>query len=113
MSQVEDKILSLLGEVNEIQVETLIDLVNRQLINRLKVYKKDISEIPAELEYIVVETVIARFNYLGSEGMKAESVEGHTMTFDENYLNRFDDDIELWAEANGYIDNGKGKVVFL
>lgn len=114
MRQVNEKVKKLLGEeVNNNQVDALIDLVNTQLLNKLKYYKKDIEIIPAELDYIVVETVVARFNYLGSEGMKSEAVEGHSMTFDENYLNRFDDDIELWAETNGYIDNGKGKVMFL
>ena len=114
MDPVNEKIKRILGEeIDNNQVEALIDLVKPQLLNKLKYYKKDISEIPAGLQYIVVETVIARFNYLGSEGMKAEAVEGHSMTFDENYLNRFDDDIELWAEVNGYVENGKGKVVFL
>ncbi len=71
------------------------------------------KEVPPCLEYIVVESVISRYNYLGSEGMSSESVEGHSMTFEGSYLDKFDEDIRQWAEINGFIDNGKGKVMFL
>ena len=111
---IEDKIFSLLGDdIEEEQVETLITLVTSQLRNKLTMYKPDIVEIPVELEYIIVESVVARYNYLGSEGMDSETVEGHTMNFREYYINRFDEDIEVWARTQGLIDNGRGKVLFL
>ncbi|WP_100066054.1 phage head-tail connector protein [Miniphocaeibacter massiliensis] len=113
MNQIGERIKVLLGDVDENQVNVLVELVESQLVNKLKVYNEEIKAIPLCLEYIVVETVIARFNYLGSEGMSSESVEGHSMSFYENYLNRFDDDIKLWAEVEGLTDNGKGKVMFL
>ncbi|MDL2310478.1 phage head-tail connector protein [Peptostreptococcaceae bacterium OttesenSCG-928-C18] len=113
MNQIGERIKVLLGVVDENQVTVLVELVQNQLVNKLKVYDAKIREIPPCLEYIIVETVIARFNYLGSEGMSSESVEGHSMSFHENYLNRFDDDIRLWAETEELIDSSNGKVMFL
>ena len=61
---------------NNPQVEAIYNNIAERLLHRIKD-----TEIPAELEYIVDEATIRRFNRIGSEGMKSESVEGHSVTY--------------------------------
>lgn len=61
------------------QVEAIYNNIAERLLHRLET-----TEVPIELEYIVDEATIRRFNRIGSEGMKSESVEGHSVTFDDN-----------------------------
>ena len=58
------------------QVEAIYNNIAERLLHRIKD-----TEIPVELEYIVDEATIRRFNRIGSEGMKSESVEGHSVTY--------------------------------
>ena len=113
MNQVNNKVMGLLGDVDINQIDTIINLVQSQLLNKLRKYDKTITQVPEELDYIIIELTIARFNYIGNEGMKAENVEGRSMTFFDNYIHNFNDDIKLWAIANNYLDDNKGKVLFL
>ena len=39
------------------------------------------AEIPVQLEFVIVELAVRRFNRIGSEGMKSEGTEGHNITF--------------------------------
>jgi len=39
------------------------------------------KEVPIHLEFIIEEIVIRRYNRIGSESMRSESVEGHSITF--------------------------------
>jgi predicted amidohydrolase YtcJ len=41
------------------------------------------AEIPASLNFIITEVAAKRYNRLGSEGMQSESVEGHSVTFQD------------------------------
>lgn len=59
----------------------LINNITRQLEMRLG---NPDGGIPMELEYIVSELTVARFNRLGSEGMVSESVEGHSIAFNQD-----------------------------
>ena len=61
------------------QVEAIYSKIAERLLHRIKE-----TEIPLELEYIVEEATIRRFNRIGSEGMSSESVEGHTVSFGDD-----------------------------
>lgn len=63
---------------NEV-VKAIYERIEGRLLNRLKQ-----PRVPGELEYIVEEATIKRFNRIGSEGMSSESVEGHSVTFEDN-----------------------------
>lgn len=69
-----DYVKSLTGD--NPQVEAIYSKIAERLLNRIKA-----TEIPLELEYIVEEATIRRFNRIGSEGMKSKSVEGHSVTY--------------------------------
>lgn len=67
--------------VDNEQVEKIYAVISQRLIGKLS--KIEVTEVPIELEWIVDEATIRRFNRIGSEGMKSESVEGHSVTFDD------------------------------
>ena len=77
------------------QVEAIYSKIAERLLHRIKE-----TEIPLELEYIVEEATIRRFNRIGSEGMKSESVEGHSVTYlDEDELAPYESAIVAYLEA--------------
>ncbi len=80
---------------NNPQVEAIYNNIAERLLHRIKD-----TEIPAELEYIVDEATIRRFNRIGSEGMKSESVEGHSVTYiDGDELAPYESAIVAYLDA--------------
>lgn len=63
--------------------------------------------IPDDLSWVIDEVVIKRFNRIGSEGMRAESVEGHSVQFEADdfadYIGIVED---YYAEE---LDTGKSR----
>ena len=91
------------------QVEVIYNNIAERLLHRIKD-----TEIPAELEYIVDEATIRRFNRIGSEGMKSESVEGHSVTYiDGDELAPYESAIVAYLEAQLPDERKKGVVYFL
>ena len=77
------------------QVEAIYNAIAERLLIRL-----DETEIPLSLEYVVDEATIRRFNRIGSEGMKSESVEGHSVTYiDGDELAPYESAIDAYLEA--------------
>lgn len=105
-----DNVKTVLGITDTLQ-DAVIDILIRNVEARLTVWFKQHTaetKIPTELRFIVEEMVIDRFNRLGSEGMKSEAVEGHSVTFKE-------DDFAPYAEIlRSYIpvETNAGKVRF-
>ncbi|NJP37920.1 phage head-tail connector protein [Alkalicoccus luteus] len=67
--QIEDDLQDdLIGEILHIVKSHLLTLMEKE-------------SLPKKYEYIVVEIAVRRFNRLGSEGMKQDNVEGHSITF--------------------------------
>lgn len=104
------KIKTLLNIQDDAQ-DAVLDILIDNVTSHLKALLG--KEIPAGLEFIIVEIVIRRFNRIGSEGMKSESVEGHNITF-----------YDLKDEFVPYLDiinsnkdddtsSGRGKVMFI
>ena len=60
-----DDVTALLGFSDEKYNKTL-DVIIRLTTNRLKILL-DVKEVPTELEYIVTEVSIVRYNKIGSE----------------------------------------------
>jgi hypothetical protein len=90
------------------QVEVIYSKIAERLLHRIKE-----TEIPLGLEYIVEEATIRRFNRIGSEGMKSESVEGHSVTYiDEDELAPYESAIVAYLEAQEPDDKRKPGVVY-
>ena len=98
----------MLGFSGEKSNKTL-DVIIRLTTNRLKTLL-DVEEVPTELEYIVTEVSIVRYNKIGSEGVTSHSVEGETMSFSDNDFKGYLDDIEVWKNKKNEV---KGVVKFL
>lgn len=69
------------------------------------------QEPPKELEYIITDVAVIRFNKIGSEGMTSHSVEGESLTFADNDFAAYRDDIQAFLDKQK--DIGKGRLRFL
>ena len=69
------------------------------------------KEPPKELEHIIIDVAVARFNRIGSEGLSSHSVEGESLSFAENDFAPFASEIQAFLD--GQKDNSRGKVKFL
>ena len=99
----------LLGIVGD-SLDEKLKLIISTATARLKVLLGGI-EPPESLEYIIREVSIIRFNKIGSEGMKSQTVEGESMTFDDNDFSGFMDEIQTYLDTQK--ESAGGRVRFL
>ena len=70
-----------------------------------------VNIVPDELEYIVTEVSIKRFNRIGSEGVQTHSVEGESMSFNDDDFSSFSSEIQAWRDEQA--NQNKGRIRFL
>lgn len=68
-------------------------------------------DVPDELEYIVLELSVIRFNRIGSEGLSSHTVEGESQNWNDDDFACFENDINDWLDNQ--TDTKKGRVRFL
>lgn len=73
-----NNVRTVLGIEDALQDDVLGILISNVMSHLKGMLKKD---VPSELGYIVEEITVRRFNRVGTEGMKSESVEGHKVDF--------------------------------
>jgi hypothetical protein len=100
----------LLGLENDDSKDDLLSLIIKLVTARLKLLLGGL-EPPEELEHIIVDVAVARFNRIGSEGLSSHSVEGESLSFAENDFDPFMSEIQAFLD--GQKDNSRGKVRFL
>lgn len=66
---------------------------------------------PEEMDHIIREVAIIRFNRIGSEGMSNHTVEGESQQFTDNDFAGFMDEIQAYLESQK--ESVRGKVRFL
>ena len=92
----------LLGFADDNSRDALLTLIIEQATARLLWLLGGIDEVPEQLEYIVIETAVARFNRIGSEGLTSQIVE-------DEHLEFVNDDFALYSkEIQGYIKKHSG-----
>ena len=64
-----------------------------------------------ELDHIILEVAIIRYNRIGSEGMKSHTVEGESVTFSDDDFEGFKDEIQSYLDS--LKTSTKGKVRFI
>lgn len=108
-------LLEITDSSKDAQITLIQTNVTKQLIGRLRRSLPDILLIPAELDWIVTEVSVIRFNRIGSEGMVNESVEGHSATYNSNDFAQFLDDIQDYIDIILEPDplERRGKVRFI
>lgn len=68
-------------------------------------------EPPEEMQDIILDLSLKRFNRIGAEGMSSHAVEGESYTFTDDDLKEYEQDIQDFLEAqNG---SKRGKVRFI
>jgi Phage QLRG family, putative DNA packaging. len=99
---------------DETSKDTQLSLIERNVTQRLRLKLELVADepIPDEFSYIVDEVSVVRFNRLGSEGMKAETVEGHSANYDRNDFDAYQDEIDKWLERKNE-DSKKGRFTFV
>lgn len=76
-------------------IENIFDLVNEKVVSYLKVEK-----VPRNLEWILVELSVQRFNRIGSEGISSESVEGGSTVYIEDELGPYYKFLDEYISTN-------------
>lgn len=106
-----ERVKILLGITDNLQddlLEIIIENVTEHLTYLLG------RDVPSNLQFIITEISVMRFNRLGSEGMKSELVEGHRTDFYEPkddfqpYLSIIENERSKDTEPPG-----RGKVMFI
>lgn len=105
--------VKMLVKGDDAQLNVIYQQTEKRLLGKLKRSLTDIIAVPDELDYVVDEVTIARFNRIGSEGMSSESVEGRSANYNDNYFADFEADIQGYIDSNAESDSASGKVRFL
>lgn len=70
-----------------------------------------LEPIPENLDYILTEVIIKRYNRRSSEGFKSESVEGHQVTYDDTDFLEYEKEVESYYGADEEDpDNRPGRI---
>ncbi|MBK5077087.1 phage head-tail connector protein [Lactococcus lactis] len=91
-----DDLKKLLGGSSDERLEVIEKRTRERL---LLIIGSDIKEVPSELEYVVLDVSLKRFNRIGQEGMQSYSQEGLSMTFSESDFDEYADEIESWRKS--------------
>ena len=96
-----NKIKILLGITdNDELLNEIIEITEYKILNYIN--KKT---LPGELEFILIELVISRFNKIGSEGFSSESTDGKSISYEddfENYKQYLDDYLFKTGQNKGF-----------
>lgn len=68
-------------------------------------------EPPEDMEHIIREVAIIRYNRIGSEGMASHTVEGESQSFADGDFAAFADEIQAYLDAQK--ESARGRVRFL
>ena len=69
-------------EGNEELILEIVNITEAKILNYINA-----NEMPVELEFVLIELAIQRFNRIGSEGISSESVDGRTTSYDDDFNN--------------------------
>lgn len=89
--------LKLLLGIEDTSLDEKLNLIIKLTTSRLRVLLGG-TEIPEELQYIITEVAIIRFNRIGSEGLSSHGVEGESLSFTD------DDFAGYKTEIQAYLD---------
>lgn len=104
-----DNLKMLLG-IEDTDQDSKLNLILSNTIARLKLLLGGIDP-PEEMNHIIIDVAIMRFNRIGSEGLSSHSVEGESLSFADNDFDGFANEIQAWLDTQK--DNTRGKVRFL
>ena len=82
-------------------IENKDDLLSYLIENQIQALLVILGEevLPESLTYIVVETTIARYNRLGSEGLKSEGIDVISQSFIEDLLSPYQSQLNAYSKT--------------
>ena len=101
------RMLGLSGQKDE-ELEQKLEWILDATISRLKVLLGGVDP-GNDLDYIVTEVSIIRYNRIGSEGFQSHTVEGESVGFLNSDFDSYMDDIETYKRTKN-IDIAKGGI---
>ena len=93
-------LLGISNNDNEELLNEIIELTKSKILNYINK-----AELPNELEFVLSELSIQRYNRIGSEGISSENVDGKSVSYEvdfENYKPYLDDYIYKNGTNKGY-----------
>ena len=102
------RMLGLAGTTDNAVIDVIndcVDVATSRLLVRIGA-----EAVPEQLGYIVREVAVRRYNRIGSEGVASHTVEGESMSWNEDDFAAFEADINAYLTS---IHNGKAKIKFL
>lgn len=89
------------GQTQEKIVTVLLKSANARLLNFINVYTKEkLPEVPEELEYILTEVTVKKYNKIGAEGMAQETTDGMSNTYVSKDFDEYEKDIKRYLQSN-------------
>lgn len=96
-----NRIKTLLGITdNDELIYEIVEITKSKILNYINK-----EELPSELEFVLVEMAVSRFNKIGSEGFSSESTDGKSISYEddfENYKTYLDDYIFKNGKNKGF-----------
>lgn len=106
-----EKLLGLdLDEKDEARVAIYIQQAKQAIMVYIRPYL-DYDVFPLELDYLVDQLTLTKFNKFHNEGMNSISEEGLSMTFNSNDLKDYMPDIQAWIDSTGKDVSQQGRAV--
>ena len=87
-------------EGNENLIYEIVNITESKILNYINA-----SEMPYELEFVLIELSVQRFNRIGSEGIASESIDGKSVSYDDDFIgykHYLDDYISRNSVKKGY-----------
>ena len=104
-----EKIKIILGIADK-ALDSQLNIIIANTTARLKMLLGGL-DVPENLNYVVTEVSVKRFNRIGSEGITSHTVEGESMSFTDDDFAEFAGDIQSYLYS--VAESKKGKVRFL
>ena len=100
---------------DDVSKDELLQLIldNTSASLKIKLHRKASETVPDELNYILLEVAVRRFNRLKNEGMANYSQKGESITFNSDDFDDFKDDIVDWLADQEDKPTSLGKVSFI
>ena len=93
-----DDLKLMLGiDSDDIELDDKLNLIISNTTSRLKLLLGGI-EPPDDMNHIILEVAIIRFNRIGSEGLQSHSVEGESQNYSEDDFAQFSDEIQAFLD---------------
>ena len=68
-------------EGNEELITEIVNITESKILNYINA-----TEMPVELEFVLIELCVQRFNRIGSEGIASESIDGKSVSYDDDFI---------------------------